>query len=72
MIEAKFHLFQIEEKMGSAHSIVAPEFRLGKAPEILDTVHVTRDRVGAPILSHHGTYESRYTDRPRTREAVTK
>ena len=38
MIEAKFHLFQIQEKVTSAHSIIASKFGFRKAPEVLDAV----------------------------------
>ncbi len=38
MIETKFHLFQIQEKMTSPDPIIAPQFCFGEAPEILDAV----------------------------------
>ncbi len=38
MIEAKFHLFQIQEKVASPDSIIAPEFVFGERPETLNAV----------------------------------
>jgi len=38
MIEAKFHLLQVEQKVASPHPIIASEFCFGKRPETLDAV----------------------------------
>ena len=40
MIEAKFHLFQIQEKVATPDSIVAPQLVLGERPKTLNTVDV--------------------------------
>lgn len=38
MVEAKYHLFQIGQKVAPAHSIITPELCLGERPEALDAV----------------------------------
>ena len=40
MVEAKFHLFQIQEKMTAPDSIIAPQFSFGERPKTLDAVDV--------------------------------
>lgn len=38
MIEAKFHLFQIQKKVAAPHSIIPPKLCFGECPETLDAV----------------------------------
>lgn len=40
MVEAKFHLFQIQKKVAASDSIIAPQFCLGECPEALNAVDV--------------------------------
>lgn len=40
MVEPKFHLLQVQEKMTPPDAIVPPQLGLGKAPEVLDAVDV--------------------------------
>jgi len=40
MIEAKFHLFQIQEKVAAPDSVISPQLCFGEHPETLNTVDV--------------------------------
>ncbi len=40
MVEAEFHLFQVQEKVAAAYAIISPEFCFCKAPKVLNAVDV--------------------------------
>ena len=56
MIEAKLHLFQVQEKMVSPDAIVPPELGLREAPEVLNAVDVVAfpARELPPMVDPHG------------------
>jgi hypothetical protein len=53
VVEAKFHLLQIEEKVAPPDSIIAPEFRFGERPKGLDAVDMVAfsRELAAPMIN---------------------
>ena len=46
VVESKLHLLQVEHKVAPSDADMAPQFGLGKAPEILYPVNVAAVTVG--------------------------